>query len=168
MQLPDTQRLARELMDRHGLADWTFRFDHARRRFGCCRVRQKLITLSRSLTLLNSDKQVLDTILHEIAHALTPGDGHGQKWKATCLQIGAKPIRCYNNVEVVAPFQKPARYLIGCRTCGWWADRRRLTARKLICRKCREPITYQDKVTGRQFQITIIQRRRILQPVSSM
>ena len=50
----DAQELARELMRRHGLFDagWRFRFDHARRRFGCCRYGPKLITLSRPLTLL--------------------------------------------------------------------------------------------------------------------
>jgi hypothetical protein len=44
-------------MRRHGLfeAGWRFRFDHARRRFGCCRYGPKLITLSRPLTLLNGE-----------------------------------------------------------------------------------------------------------------
>ena len=85
----DAAQLARSLMIQHGLSGWAFRFDHARRRFGSCRYGEKTITLSRPLTLLNDDGQVRDTVLHEIAHALCPGDGHGPNWKAACRRLGA-------------------------------------------------------------------------------
>jgi predicted SprT family Zn-dependent metalloprotease len=39
------------------------------------------IGLSRLLVEVNDVIQVTDTILHEIAHALTLGDGHGYAWK---------------------------------------------------------------------------------------
>lgn len=86
-------------MAQHGLAGWSFRFDHARRRFGSCRYRERVITLSRPLVLLNGVDEVRDTILHEIAHALTPGDGHGGKWKSACRRIGARPVRCYTDSD---------------------------------------------------------------------
>ncbi len=131
-------------MRQHGLTDWTFRFDHARRRFGSCRPRSRRITLSRHLTLLNDEPQVRDTILHEIAHALTPGDGHGAKWKTKCRQLGAKPIRCYTDNEVLSPPRRPAPFQIGCPACKWWADRHRRTRRKLICRTCRKSVVIRD------------------------
>jgi len=62
--------LAVTLMQQHGLVGWTFKFDHARRRFGCCNFTRRTISLSRPLTFLNDDAEVRDTILHEIAHAL--------------------------------------------------------------------------------------------------
>src|SRR4051794_26770877 len=130
MNLIEARNLARQLMDLHGLADWSFAYDRARRRFGSCRWRKKQITLSHPLTLLNTEAQVRDTILHEIAHALAPNAGHGPKWKAACRRVGAKPARCYTDADVVSPSRKPARYQIGCLACGWWNDRRRLTARK--------------------------------------
>lgn len=34
---------------------------------------------------------LLDTLLHEIAHALTPGDGHGKLWQAKAMELGARP-----------------------------------------------------------------------------
>jgi predicted metal-dependent hydrolase len=108
VNLFDAQHLARALMRQHGLAKWTFRFDHARRRFGSCRARQKVITLSRPLTFLNPEPEVRDTILHEIAHALAPDDGHGALWKQKCVEIGARPIRCYGDETVASPPRRPA------------------------------------------------------------
>jgi predicted SprT family Zn-dependent metalloprotease len=144
---------ARTLMQQHGLADWMFRFDHARRRFGSCRYGRKIITLSKHLTFLNAEEQVRDTILHEIAHALTPGNGHGRKWKATCIRIGAQPTRCYSDHEVQSPSRPAARYQIGCQTCGWWQDRRRLTPSRYVCRRCRAKIVYRESNSGRLFVV---------------
>jgi predicted SprT family Zn-dependent metalloprotease len=142
----DAAQLARSLMFQHGLAGWTFRFDHARRRFGSCRYGEKAITLSRPLTLLNDAEQVTDTILHEIAHALVPGDGHGPGWRAQCRRIGAKPLRCYTEQTVRSPARSPARYRMGCRQCDWWVERRRQPNRRYICRRCRGPLVYQERV----------------------
>src|SRR3954468_886353 len=99
MNLFEAAHLARDLMREDGLldAEWAFGFDHARRRFGKCDYDGRRITLSRPLTLLNGIHEVRDTVLHEIAHALCPGDGHGQHWRATCRRIGAAPKRCYTD-----------------------------------------------------------------------
>ncbi len=134
-------------MRRHGLSGWRFRFDHARRRFGSCRPGEKVITLSRALTILNNEQQVRDTLLHEIAHALTPGEGHGATWKAMCVRLGAKPERCYTTAEVVSPPRKPAPLRLGCRACGWWVDRRRIQKRRMICKRCRAEVVYEEKAT---------------------
>jgi predicted SprT family Zn-dependent metalloprotease len=148
VNLYEAHHLARDLMTRHGLSDWRFHFDHARRRFGSCRLGTRTITLSRPLTLLNDIDQVRDTILHEIAHALAPGDGHGAKWKAACRAIGAAPKRCYDDATVTSPQRREAPMLIGCTHCDWWADRRRRTRRKLICKLCRRPVTICEKRSG--------------------
>src|SRR4051812_18501566 len=119
MNLHEARILATDLMRQHGLTGWTFHFDGARRRFGSCQPARKRITLSRALTLLNNLDQIRDTILHEIAHALTPGDNHGDKWRAKCVEIGARPERCYQADEVLAPARRAATYRIGCPRCNW-------------------------------------------------
>ena len=86
---------ARKLMDRHGLDEWTLRFNGARKKLGECRPQQKLILISRVHALNGASGQVTDTILHEIAHALAgPDAGHGPAWKEIARRLGATPKSC--------------------------------------------------------------------------
>ena len=83
---------ARDLMNRHGLEEWTLRFSVARRRLGACRSGDRVILLARHHAVNDRPEQVTDTILHEIAHALAgPEAGHGPAWKAIAHRIGAIP-----------------------------------------------------------------------------
>ena len=47
-----------------------FQFDNAKRRAGCCDYRRKRISLSGYFTEHNNKTEVMNTILHEVAHAL--------------------------------------------------------------------------------------------------
>ena len=83
---------ARGLMDEHGLGGWTFRFSAAESRLGECREREKVIRLSRRHAVNGDPREVRDTILHEIAHALAGAEArHGPAWKAVATRIGATP-----------------------------------------------------------------------------
>jgi predicted SprT family Zn-dependent metalloprotease len=103
MKLFDAQTLARELMRQHGLTGWTFQFDNATRRFGQTSCGRKIISLSKPLTELNSEACVKNVILHEIAHALTPGTGHAWRWKLTAQAIGCDGKPRYDGNEVLLP-----------------------------------------------------------------
>lgn len=110
MKPAETLDLLHRKLDEHGLTErgWTGGLDHAERRFGVCRPAKKEITISRTLAALNPDEEVLDTILHEIAHALAAIEyrencGHDERWKAICRRIGARPERCYDGEEINAP-----------------------------------------------------------------
>jgi len=134
LTLGDARALAESLMARHGLEGWSFSFDRARRRLGSCRPGQRRITLSAPLTRLNDEAVMRDTILHEIAHALAPGDGHGRAWRAACRQVGARPERCAGNGEVVLP---RAPYALVCDRCGTHYARFRRTRGRYLCGRCR-------------------------------
>jgi predicted SprT family Zn-dependent metalloprotease len=132
MNLDDAELLAERLMRLHRVPrDWSFGFDRSRVRFGRCDYRRKLISLSRYLVELNSEEEVRDTILHEIAHALLPrGAGHGPAWKALALSIGCNGQRCYGR-EVARPAPK---YRGTCPNCQRVIFRHRRTA--IACAKC--------------------------------
>lgn len=118
MELIKAETLARNLINQHLGDKWHFKFDRAVRRFGCCCHTDKLITLSKKLVELNDESQVTDTILHEIAHGLVGmGHGHDKIWKQKCIEIGAKPERCYSTKEVKTP-TRYYKYKLVCDHCG--------------------------------------------------
>lgn len=136
MLLTTAEKLANDLLNEHGLHDWTFEFDRAKRRFGYCSYKRKTISLSKHLVALNSEADVRDTILHEIAHALVgSNNGHNYKWRSMCITVGAKPERCYVDDEVVKPKHN---YEGVCPNCGYTITRMRLktAARDLACNLC--------------------------------
>lgn len=119
MNLQDAKALALEKMEEHGLIDrrWYFEFDNAKNAFGRCFYSKCKITLSKYLVELNSVEQVLDTILHEIAHALVgPGHNHDEVWRRCAIRIGCNGERCYNkhNDNVVTP---KGKYQASCPNC---------------------------------------------------
>lgn len=155
MDLRKAEALANELMAQHLNTDtWRFEWDNSKRRFGVCKYRRLLgsviggvIGLSRHLVALNSEEQVRDTILHEIAHALTPNDkGHGWEWKQMCIKIGAKPERCYKTSEVTQP---EMRYKAECGGCGQIYQRAKMTkslaTREYSC-KCQRGKSWDERI----------------------
>ena len=133
VKLEQARALAEDLLREHGLLEWTFKFDQAKRRFGSCRYHTKTITLSKHLTQLNAASQVRETLLHEIAHALTPGTGHGEAWREKCEQLGIAPHRCYRAEQVEQP---PPRYLLVCDRCGLQQPRYRRSRTQAACKRC--------------------------------
>lgn len=133
MHCDEAAALARELMDRHGLRQWTFAFDRARRRLGCCDYRRRRITLSRAFVECNDLAAVRDVVLHEIAHALTPGAGHGPRFKRTAADLGCSAGARVAPGAVVSP---PFRYRLRCPHCGRCYHRYRKPSKALVCGPC--------------------------------
>ena len=99
MKLDKVRNIALKLMRDHGLSDYTFKWDSAVRRFGCHNGRLKYISLSRPMTQHESnDDRVINTILHEIAHALDYKkrgySNHDSQWKKTAKSIGCNGQTC--------------------------------------------------------------------------
>ena len=133
MELEKAKKLAIELMIKHNLHYWEFKFDSAKRRFGCCFYEEKLITLSKHLVLLNSEEEVKDTILHEIAHALTPGQHHNKIWRQKAIEIGCSGTRCYSSENTVTV---KGNYIVECPSCKHKENKFRKPKYRVSCGKC--------------------------------
>jgi predicted SprT family Zn-dependent metalloprotease len=130
--------LATDLFKQHKLDGWSCIFDNSKTRAGLCDSRCKTIHLSAMMVQqyfadTNGLVKIRDTILHEIAHALTPPEfkqtsrgpvavHHGPAWKAAAVRVGARPERCHS-----MDFSGGPRYFLKCTTevsekypkCGW-------------------------------------------------
>ena len=73
----------------HQLEGWSFQFDHATKRAGCCNYQTRVISLAHAYARYAADEAIDDTLLHEIAHALVgQAHGHDQVWQATAVALG--------------------------------------------------------------------------------
>ena len=109
MSLEDTEKMAVSLMSFHGLRDWKFEWMQVRKRFnrvGQCSTHKKVISLQPRFALCNYPVIVKRTILHEIAHGLTPGNHHNKVWKQMAISIGDDGGRIYGK-EVKKRMRKP-------------------------------------------------------------
>ncbi len=132
MQTTAALRLARTLLDEHGLRDWTVGLDRAKTRAGATHFQTRRVTLSGPLTRLHDEDLVRDTILHEIAHALVgPAHGHDAVWKTQAREIGASDSRCFSSEEArtLAPF-------IGTCPAGHEIRRHKRPTRLVACAQC--------------------------------
>jgi predicted SprT family Zn-dependent metalloprotease len=93
-----------------GPRPWRIALVKDHRNAGTCYPAEHKIELSAPLASLWSIENTRDTILHEIAHALTSG-GHGADWRAMCRKIGARPSRCWGGYGEVAV---PEKYMGTC------------------------------------------------------
>lgn len=135
MELKLAQKLALDLLKSHGLTEkgWSFEFDNAVSRFGVCSYTKRRILISRKLTVLNTEEEVTNTILHEVAHALVgPGAGHSHKWRRVAQSIGCTGSRTHSAETPQAPW-------MGTCPSGHTITRHRLTdtaKNRVACAKC--------------------------------
>ena len=153
MDLVEADQLARSLMRRHVLdrRGWTLEWGNAKRNLGVAIESRRdtatntvqdvrVIRLSRPLMRLNSEAEVRDTILHEIAHALVgAAHGHDAVWQAKCREIGADPERLAGP-GIRTP---PKRWAVHCGLCdALLFERHRRPQRRFLarvgCRGCGE------------------------------
>jgi hypothetical protein len=55
--------------------------------------RTKTIALSRFYWAYLPEYEKRDTMIHEVCHIATPGNGHGRKWKDAMIKCGLEPNR---------------------------------------------------------------------------
>jgi len=111
------ENIAVDFLQKWGLSKWKFAWDDSKTILGRCFYQYNTITLSKYYCLFLSEQENKDTILHEIAHALTweqykkdltqvPSAYHAKMgkdylshnlvWQLMCKKVGAKPQACYS------------------------------------------------------------------------
>ncbi len=134
MDILEANHLAHLLIGKHRLDGWTFRLNNGRRQLGLCREDRKSIELSRHYVLRNEREHVMDTLLHEIAHALVgTRHGHDSVWKEMCATLGCTARSC--ETSAVMPDGKWKAQCPSCRKI-YSQHRRPRYSRGLYCRHC--------------------------------
>lgn len=123
MNLDTLRNEAVVLFDMWGIGHWEFKLDKAPRRLGLCNYRDKVISIGEYHATHDSAEQVLDTLKHEIAHAVAylrgECDGHGPKWKAIAKLVGCSPTACNATAEGVKLSVKPGKWIASCPNCDY-------------------------------------------------
>jgi len=150
MNTREAESLVYKYMAKHELPDeWLFRWQNKKGALGTCSYNKKEIRLSKWYVELNDLISVRDTILHEIAHALSyvrygsKGIGHGRLWKDICRQIGAVPKAC--SKENLNKPKNHYKYIDTC-CCGITYKKHRIrNNRTYSCPKCRQNLFVEKK-----------------------
>lgn len=159
--LQDVQNLAEKLLNKdfniknvYGkiytlnakLLGYTFKFDKAKRRFGCCSYTKKTISLSKHMCEINLNQlegKINDCILHELAHAfcldiygLTDGGGHSNKWVHIAKQIGSNGKKRFSYTDFGGLNKPKSKYTLTCPTCKNETPIHRKIKRTFACSLC--------------------------------
>lgn len=129
---------------------WNFKLDNARRRAGQCSISYigKFISLSRILTKLHTKDEVMNTITHEIAHAIDfeqrGTSDHSFIWAKIHKDLGGDGERCFT--ESKENKYKIYNYIAECENCGsigGWIRKPKAVKRR--CKKCKGDIQVVSK-----------------------
>lgn len=145
MNLIEVKRQAQQLLNEHGLAaqGWTVDFNNRRGAAGVCRYRTRRIEFSIPAMRLLSDAECIDTVTHEVAHAIVGGAaGHGPVWKAQHRAMGGSGRASVNAPEVAKAI---AKWRAECKTSNAVLSyRNRLTSgmRNATCTCHSQPVRW--------------------------
>jgi predicted SprT family Zn-dependent metalloprotease len=149
MDLNEAKKMANELIQKH-CPNYNFEFSKTKSIFGDCYTLTQTIRISEYLTGLNDEGAVRDTILHEIAHALTPGQKHNKVWKRKAREIGCNGKSGYDSSQI----QKPkGNYVYECPNCKKEFQMYRIKRRMSACREC--CVTHNNGKYSEKYKLTL-------------
>ena len=129
-----------EELKKHKLFRWRVGFNHRKSSVGLTKFGSRTIELSVYLIRYSSNEQIIDTIRHEIAHAIqfeTFGySNHDKEWKKIASMIGANPSRTIEDADFSKKILK--KYSYSCQCCGitFGASRKLIRLDRRFCKHC--------------------------------
>jgi len=134
--------ITRGLMDKHGLHEWNIRINRESRVAGRCIYGPKVLSFSKYLVYNDeiSIFQKVNTVLHEIAHALVGFEhDHNEIWRQKAIEIG-----CDGNQYHFMTLRLPTNvYLCPCQQLRLSFFNK--TSTKRMCTICKNYATLQPK-----------------------
>lgn len=131
MTKTEALNLLEDMMIQHGLYGWKGVITDNRSRLGYCHWGKKTIGLSIYHVTGSTDNSIMNTILHEIAHALVgpSSDPHGPAWRRKALEIGCDAERC-------GYMKAPKKFTGHCPSCNkqYQVNRRTVFACGVCCK----------------------------------
>ena len=118
---------------------YRYKKDKTKTALGRCNFSEKWVSLSIPFleANLNKPKILVNTMLHEIAHALAYElyncDSHGSVWKNLFLRLGGNGERCVNVRDINAIKSK---YFLICTSCNYKKSVHRRLRLERSCRQC--------------------------------
>lgn len=138
MEIQKALASAYAILRQYGLNDWTVRASREKNVAGRCYHSRKQITLSKPWTEALTEEEVMETIIHEVAHARAGFKaGHGSEWNRIYMSMGGN-----GDVRVTNPSARVASKYVGKCPGGHITDMERhaisrhMTEQNFICKKC--------------------------------
>ena len=102
MTRQEASRFCRDELDKHGLGDWSVRLNQSATAhfLGLCSYKDNCIILNAHHIDIHPDPSIINTIRHEVAHALMPGHRHDDEWKEKAREVGCDNTQPCSNLEL--------------------------------------------------------------------
>lgn len=102
MTRQEASQACRDELNKFGLQAWSVRLNQSADSgfLGLCSYRDKCIILSAHHIDIHPTPDVVNTIKHEVAHALTPGHGHDEVWQDKAKEIGCDNTSPCSNLSL--------------------------------------------------------------------
>lgn len=92
----EIEKLAIELMNKHGVGHFKFKYGRSRAYAGNCSSSSQTIKLNIRFVVENDLERIKNTILHEIAHAIVGTEhGHRKVWQDKAKELGVTWTKNY-------------------------------------------------------------------------
>lgn len=144
MKIEKAIELCKKELELNGLGEWLVITNNSKKVAGSCSYPDKYsyypnrgtIELSRMVIPIMKDEGVIDTIRHEIAHALVgPGHKHDDVWEIVCISIGGSSNRHWGNDDMAVDPETTYKW-VGICPSGHKHFAHRRGSNKVSCGKC--------------------------------
>ena len=137
--------MAHDLMSKYSELDsWRFSFNNYKKAFGLCSYTTRTIYISSYFCDSMTDIAIKDTLIHEIAHALTRGHHHDNVWRRKCIELGGVPERTASvSKSLIEGTILQSKYTLTCPCCGYKIPKHREIKRSISCGVC-HPNSYSE------------------------